>query len=148
VTVLLARRERPVARACIEEPDSPHCRDELETTSFFSNQTMNAFTGASLMCLHHVHMPLWADEVADTSACVVAMTTATMVGLLRVMSDFEYLTDVLTGAVVGLISGYVVPWILHYQGGARPELRPPVALIPAPMVGPGETYGLQVAGWF
>lgn len=154
VTTLLARRERPVATACGDGLESPHCRDELETTSFFSNQTMNAFTGASLICLHHTHMPLFGDEAADASACVVGMTTAAIVGLLRVMSDFEYLTDVLMGAIVGFVAGYLVPWIVHYQGGARPELRGPaqsptsVVAIPVPYVGPNESYGLQVAGWF
>ncbi|UJR86632.1 phosphatase PAP2 family protein [Sandaracinus amylolyticus] len=151
VTVLLARRERPVATRCRESasPPDPSCEDgDFETTSFFSNQTMNAFTGASLMCLHHTHMPLFDDEAADASACVVGMTVASAVGLLRVMSNQEYLTDVLMGAAVGFVAGYIVPWLVHYQGGARPELRPPVALIPAPMVGPGDTYGAMVAGWF
>ena len=68
-------------------------------------------------------------------------------GLLRVMSDFEYLTDVLTGAIVGLISGWLLPWALHYQGGARPELRSPFAWVPAPLVSETE-LGLQVVGWF
>jgi membrane-associated phospholipid phosphatase len=64
------------------------------------------------------------------------------------MSDFEYLTDVLAGAVVGLASGWLLPYLLHYQGGARPELRPPVSFIPAPLIGPNDTYGLQVIGIF
>lgn len=148
VVTLLARRERPIATECASGRDAPDCREAFETTSFFSNQTMNAFTGASLMCLHHVHMPLFGDEAADASACVVAMTAASATGLLRVMSDREYLTDVLMGAMVGFVAGYIVPWAVHYQGGARPELRPPVALIPAPLVAPGETYGAQIAGWF
>lgn len=149
VMVLLARRERPVASACEDGLTTPHCRGDIETTSFFSNQTMNAFTSASLVCLHHTHMPLFGDEAADLSACVVGMTAASVVGLLRVMSDFEYTSDVLMGAVVGFVAGYVIPWAVHYQGGARPELRPPpIAMIPVPMVAPGETYGLSVAGWF
>jgi hypothetical protein len=76
------------------------------------------------------------------------MTIASMVGLLRVMSDFEYLTDVLMGAAIGLVAGYIIPWAVHYQGGARPALRSPVAAIPVPYVGPNESYGLVVAGWF
>jgi membrane-associated phospholipid phosphatase len=148
MTVLFARRERPVAGACAEGLDSPHCREQFETTSFFSNQAMNAFTGASLVCLHHTHMPLFGDEAADVSTCVAAISAASVVGLLRVMSDFEYLTDVLMGAIVGFVSGYLVPWVLHYQGGARPELRAPVAMLPLPLAGLRDTYGLSVAGWF
>jgi membrane-associated phospholipid phosphatase len=63
------------------------------------------------------------------------------------MSDHEYLTDVLTGAAVGWVSGYILPWLLHYQGGARPELRAPIAVIPAPMLGE-DRIGVTAAGWF
>ncbi len=150
ITSLLARRERPLTALCEAGDTSRHCDDPnlRATESFFSNQTTNAFTGAGLTCLHHTAMPLWDDEAADATACVSALTVAAMVGLLRVMSDFEYLTDVLAGAVVGLASGWLLPYLLHYQGGARPELRPPVSMVPAPLIGPNDTYGLQVVGIF
>ena len=80
--------------------------------------------------------------------CVGALTVATVAGLARVMSNLEYLTDVVTGAFVGLMSGWLLPWLLHYQGGARPELRPAVAAVPVPMIGAGDTVGLDVVGWF
>jgi membrane-associated phospholipid phosphatase len=150
ITSLLARRERPLTAACEAGDTSPPCSDPnvRATESFFSNQTMNAFTGAGLMCLHHTAMPLYGDEAADAATCIGGLTVGAMVGLLRVMSDFEYLTDVITGALVGLASGWLLPYLLHYQGGARPELRPPVAAIPAPFLGPNDTYGLQVVGIF
>jgi membrane-associated phospholipid phosphatase len=148
VTTLLARRERPVDAACRADASAPECAERFETTSFFSNQTMNAFTGASLVCLEHAALPLFGDEAADTATCVSSLTAAAVVGLLRVMSDREYLTDALMGAAVGFVAGYVVPWALHYQGGARPELRAPMAAVPFPMVGPNDTYGLSLAGWF
>ena len=146
---LLARRQRPVGRACEAGDASPHCTGAEIPQSFFSNHTMNAFTGASLMCLYHTSMPLYGDEAADATACVTAMTAAATVGLLRMMSDFEYFTDVLAGAIVGLASGWLLPYLLHFAGGARPELRSPVAAIPAPMItGDGDTYGVQAVGWF
>lgn len=147
VTALLARRQRPLDTACELGDTSPHCDSRLATQSFFSNHATNAFTGAALTCLHHSTMPVFGDVGWDGTACVSATLLATAVGLLRVMSDHEYLTDVLTGAAVGWISGFVLPWLLHYQGGARPELRAPLAVVPAPMLG-RETYGLQAAGWF
>ncbi len=147
VTALLARRQRPLDTACELGDTSPHCDSRFATQSFFSNHAVNAFTGAALTCLHHSTMPVFGDVGWDATACVSTTLLATAVSLLRVMSDFEYLTDVLTGAAIGWISGYILPWLLHYQGGARPELRAPIAVIPAPMLGQ-DTYGLQLAGWF
>ncbi len=147
VTSLLARRQRPLDMACEAGDTSPHCDSRFATQSFFSNHAVNAFTGAALTCLHHSSMPVFGDVGWDSTACVSSTLLATAVGLLRVMSDHEYLTDVLTGAAVGWLSGYILPWLLHYQGGARPELRAPIAVIPAPMIG-DDTIGLTAAGWF
>ncbi|MFO0711261.1 MAG: phosphatase PAP2 family protein [Sandaracinus sp.] len=147
VTALLARRQRPLDTACEAGDTSPHCDSRFATQSFFSNHAVNAFTGAALTCLHHSSMPVFGDVGWDGTACVTSTLLATAVGLLRVMSDHEYLTDVLTGAAVGWISGYVLPWLLHYQGGARPELRAPIAFIAAPIVS-DDHIGLTAAGWF
>ncbi len=147
VTALLARRQRPLDTACEAGDTSPHCDSRFATQSFFSNHAANAFTGAALTCLHHSTMPIFGDVGFDGTACVSATLLATAVGFLRVMSDHEYLTDVLTGAAIGWVSGYVLPWLLHYQGGARPELRAPIAVIPAPMLG-DDRYGIMAAGWF
>lgn len=158
VTSLLARRERPVTHDCLpanlsttdpaRNPTAIECMSVQPTQSFFSNTAVNAFTGAALTCLHHTTMSVFGDEGADATACVGALTIASVAGLLRVMANYEYLTDVITGAVVGLMSGWLLPWLLHYQGGARPELRPAVAAIPVPMIGAGDTLGLDVVGWF
>jgi hypothetical protein len=155
VTSLLARRERPVTHDCnnpsldpAHNPSASECAANGSPQGYFSNTAVNAFTGAGLTCLHHTTMPVFGDEGADATACVGALTVAAVAGLLRIMSNLEYLTDVLTGAVVGLVSGWLLPWLLHYQGGARPELRPALAAVPVPMVGAGNTIGLDVVGWF
>ena len=156
LTSLLARRERPVVHDCmnpsttdpLRNPSALECANPQPTQSFPSNTSVNAFTGAALTCLHHTTMSVFGDEGADATACVGALTIASVAGLLRVMSNLEYLTDVVTGAAIGLVAGWLLPWLLHYQGGARPELRPPVAAIPVPMFGAGNTVGLDVVGWF
>lgn len=147
VTALFARRQRPVDGECEAGDTSPHCNERFATQSFFSNHTVNAFTGAALTCLHHSNMPVFGDVGWDATACVSTTLLATLVGAMRVMSDFEYLTDVLTGAAIGWLSGYVLPWLLHYQGGARPELNLPITLVPAPLIG-DQLYGAQVVGYF
>lgn len=134
---LLSRRERPIGVHCRERPgyaSDPHCQDPPPAESFWSGHVSNAFAGAALVCLHHDVLDLFGDAGADGAACGTALAMASATGLFRIMSDRHWVTDVLTGAVVGSLIGVLVPWLLHYQGGARPALRgtsaPPIALAP------------------
>jgi len=43
----------------------------------------------------------------------VGMGLAAFVGYLRIAADKHYFTDVLVGALVGTVSGIVVPRLLH-----------------------------------
>jgi membrane-associated phospholipid phosphatase len=56
------------------------------------------------------------------------MTLASAVGYLRVAGDQHWATDVLTGAAVGGLVGWAVPWVFHRV--KRPGSR--VAVLPAP----------------
>jgi len=139
---LLARRERPLGRFCRSESGynvDPTCRDQPPAESFWSAHVSNAFAGAALTCMYHDVLDLYGDEGADFTVCGTSVAAALATGLFRIMSDYEWVTDVLTGAVVGSLSGILLPWLLHFQGGARPPLRG--AEVPAitfyPMVGDG-----------
>lgn len=109
-------RLRPAGLACRVDPDySPKCSDERALSeSFFSGHAAVAFTSAGLSCAHHQHLPLYGGGAADIAACVVALTAATTEGVLRIATDDHYASDVLLGAFVGLVSGYVLPSWLHY----------------------------------
>jgi membrane-associated phospholipid phosphatase len=41
----------------------------------------------------------------------MAAATAT----LRVVADRHYFTDVATGAIVGSVFGFAIPWLFHYR---------------------------------
>ena len=147
---LLSRRERPIGYYCANRPGydaDPVCADPPPAESFWSGHVSNAFAGAALVCLHHDVLDLFGDEGADGAMCGSALALAATTGLLRIMSDRHWVTDVMTGALVGSAIGILVPWILHYQGGGRRPLRgtsaPPIAL--APMIG-DETYGVSAFG--
>ena len=147
---LLSRRERPIGYYCASRPgydNDPVCADPPPAESFWSGHVSNAFAGAALICLHHDVLDLFGDEGTDGAMCGSALALAATTGLLRVMSDRHWITDVMTGALVGSAIGILVPWLLHYQGGGRPPLSgtsaPPIAL--APMVG-DETYGVSAFG--
>lgn len=149
VTKLVARRERPYGRNCGPGSDTPGCDDEQRYKSFYSGHTSTAFTGAGLVCAHHLHLPLYGDEGTGMAACGLAVGAAATVGTMRVVADKHYLSDVLLGAGVGLLSGYLMPRLLHYRDGRRPPRARDrrVRSTVAPMLGL-DSAGLSVQGLF
>jgi membrane-associated phospholipid phosphatase len=113
-------RARPAERSCRGDPDySPKCDNDLALNqSFPSGHSAIAFTSAGLMCAHHSHLPLYGGGAGDVAACVVGLAGATTTGVLRIMSDNHYASDVLFGTALGLFSGYIMPSWLHYGFGS------------------------------
>ncbi len=150
---LLSRRSRPINVYCSERPEyaaaDPACADPPPAESFWSGHVSNAFTGAALVCLHHDMLDLYGHDAADGTACGGALALAVTTALLRVMSDRHWLTDVLVGSALGSLVGALVPWLLHYRGGARPFLRgmevPPIVFMP---MFDENTVGMSTAGLF
>jgi membrane-associated phospholipid phosphatase len=97
--------------------------------------------------MHHDFVNLFGDEVTDGLACGGALALAVSTGLFRIMSDRHWVTDVMTGALVGTLAGTLLPYLLHFRGGAIAPLRgqtaPPLAF--APMIGE-DTIGLHALG--
>lgn len=105
----VSNRARPFERECATNPDSPGCRNGDTYMSFFSLHTGVAFTSAGFSCAMHLERSIYGDQGADIVACGSAVAAATMVGLLRVVADVHYLSDVLVGALLGFAVGYLVP---------------------------------------
>lgn len=114
-------RARPSARECdADQGYDARCGDVSRLNeSNVSGHTAIAFAGASLTCAHHLHLPLYGGGAPDVATCIGAMMVASTQGVLRVVSDNHYATDVLLGSAVGFTAGYIVPWLLHYRGGAQ-----------------------------
>ncbi len=136
---IAASRERPYGRNCgATGPDglpegSFFCNSPDRYYSFFSGHTSQSFASAAVVCSAHMNMPLLGGGAADAVPCVTGMALAAVTGLLRVMGDMHYLTDVLTGAVMGTAVGFFLPWALHYahgrsEGSAAPDVR--VSVVP------------------
>ncbi len=116
VTNTLVSRERPFGPGCGEgelPSDALDCRNNFHYRSFFSGHSAFSFTGAALICVHHMENellgPPW-DALSCAGGYAVAATTTTF----RVVADVHYASDVLLGAAVGTLVGYSVP-LLHYR---------------------------------
>ena len=121
-------RERPSSRHCHDGSYGADCGGG-RTRSYFSGHAAVTATGAGLICVHHQHLPLYGGGAADALACGLGLSVAGATGLLRIMADKHHASDVLAGTVVGLVSGYVVPRLLHYRGSPQPD-PPPTDLTP------------------
>jgi membrane-associated phospholipid phosphatase len=116
-------RVRPSEKGCAADPNySSKCGNPVALNqSFLSGHTAIAFTGAGLTCAHHSNLPLYGGGAADVGICVLSLAAASATGVLRIVSDDHYTSDVLLGTGVGLLSGWVLPELLHYGGGAQGE---------------------------
>jgi membrane-associated phospholipid phosphatase len=137
-------RARPGLQECGRDPGYDHdCyQDESAHDSFLSGHSSMAFAGAALTCAHHRHLPLYGGNAADVAACALTLATATTTGVLRIVADRHWSTDVMSGALVGLATGYGLPYLLHYQFDER-GLGAHTAIVP---LATGDAWGLSVMG--
>ena len=113
-------RQRPYASDCrpgVTTVRGAACNPLGDNQSFYSGHAAATFTIAGLMCVHHQHFPIYGGGLPDALACVGMLSVATTTGVLRMVADRHYASDVLTGTFVGLFSGYVLPSLLHYGFG-------------------------------
>jgi membrane-associated phospholipid phosphatase len=97
-----------------------HCGGSNDNRSFFSGHVAAVTTMTGLTCVHHQHLPLYGGGFADLAPCLAMMGLSVTTGILRLVYDEHWATDVVTGWVMGALSGYVLPSILHYGfGGGR-----------------------------
>lgn len=75
--------------------------------SFFSGHTSLSF--ASIVFLARTYAALHPDSRWKSVVWVTGLSTATMVGVLRILSGKHFPTDVLVGALVGSFVGIVIP---------------------------------------
>ena len=114
----LVGRERPSGYSCDEDGQyDPLCGSRALYASFLSGHTGMAFVGAGLTCAHHQHLPLFGGGGWDVAACGLVTGLASATGILRIMADRHYLSDVVISAAIGWAAGYLLPTFLHYQAG-------------------------------
>jgi membrane-associated phospholipid phosphatase len=112
VTIKATARQRPLGDGCSDGSPEPAC--SLPPRGFPSGHTAGAFAGAGLVCASHLNLPLYGYLAVDRAACAGALTLATATALLRVSSDRHYASDVIVGAGIGSLVGYVLPTLFQY----------------------------------
>lgn len=143
-TNVIASRERPYGRDCGGAlPGNLHdCVGSKRYRSFFSGHSSLAFTGAGLICSHHLRLGLLGGGALDAATCIVSLAGAAATATLRVVGDVHYASDIITGAVVGTLVGFLVP-ALHYGFGEGSPDGTALNLSIAP-----SANGLSVVGSF
>lgn len=133
MTNVIVSRPRPYDVTC-GTPELPtsssDCQAPQHYRSFFSGHATFSFTTAALLCLDHEKNEL-LGEPWDAITCGGGYAAAAMTSAFRVVSDMHYSSDILTGALIGTMVGYGVPW-LHYKridfgahvGGVKMTLLP------------------------
>ncbi len=119
-------RERPHGMRCTLEDrlENPRrCGPGGRLRSFYSGHASAAFNAAGVTCMAHLNVPLYGSRAADLTACAVALLTAAITATLRVVADRHYATDVIVGSIVGLGTGMLLPYLLHFHdwGGGDPS---------------------------
>ncbi|HKA89720.1 MAG TPA: phosphatase PAP2 family protein [Haliangiales bacterium] len=105
----LVGRERPYVHALAASQKPIDSEDNL---SFYSGHTTLAFSlavssGTIASMRGYRYAPLvWAT----------GLTVAVGTGYLRIAGDRHYFTDVLGGAAMGAIVGFLVPYVFHHSG--------------------------------
>jgi membrane-associated phospholipid phosphatase len=140
-------RARPFERDCEEDPERHGCDDGDIFSSVYSLHSGMAFTAAGFSCSMHLSSGLYGDTAADATACGISLALAATTGLLRVVSDRHYLSDVLVGAALGFLVGYLMPLAIVPDVGAAP---PPAAAASSQAVSApgGGMIGLTFSGEF
>ena len=93
--------------------------DGSDNSAFPSGHTSTAFTVAAGLCVQHSRLEIYGG-VADKLVCPAALTVATATGLLRIVADRHWATDVVAGAVLGSLVGATVSWAHLRDGDPAP----------------------------
>lgn len=77
-------------------------RPNGESDGFPSGHTATAFMGATLLAHEYGHKSIWIP--------IAGYSVATATGVLRVLNNHHYASDVLVGAAIGILSAELAYW--------------------------------------
>lgn len=72
--------------------------------------------GAALTCMHHARMRIYREPKHGKAACGTHAVAAALVAVARSTRSDHWPTDMLAGAALGVVAGWVLPRLLHRAG--------------------------------
>jgi hypothetical protein len=108
----ISGRERPYVQDCNGSTSGGEdCGDSNSRQSFFSGHASMAAAGAGVVCSYAIKQKTWGDGIgAQTVPCVLSASAAIAVGVLRIVADKHWGSDVIMGLAVGATIGYFDTW--------------------------------------
>jgi membrane-associated phospholipid phosphatase len=131
ITKRTTSRARPWVSSedCASNPSGSSCGSTARYQSFFSGHSAVSATGAGLICAHHTQLNLYQSDLLDVGTCALAVAGTAVTGAMRIASDDHWASDVITGHLIGYLSGYLLPTLLYYR---QFRLQPEDPHSPAP----------------
>lgn len=116
-----AGRARPSTYGCSEEPGAANpCKPA--GPGFFAGHVSMTTAGAALSCAHNAALPIYGDGPWGAVTCATLLSGSVAVGILRIVADKHWASDVLVGHLIGGSVGFGLPWLLHYRHPITPDL--------------------------
>lgn len=101
-------RARPSYAECqAGQADDPLCNTGT-FADFPSGHAASAMTAAGLSCAHHLNVHLYGGA-GDAIACGASLAMGAGAGVVRMLGDRHYVSDVLVGGGIGFLYGYGLP---------------------------------------
>ncbi len=116
VAKVSAGRQRPYVQPCGRDRNYvPSCGGGRDgNAGFFSGHASNTATLAGLLCARHLHRR--DSDASDAFVCGGGAAGALVTGVLRIVSEHHFATDVIAGWAVGAFFGYILPSRFDYPG--------------------------------
>lgn len=87
----------------------------MRGTRLFSADTPRSRSRRPVLCIQHSRLELYGK--ADSVVCPLAIAAAAGTGILRIVSNKHWATDVLAGAALGTAVGTIVA-LSHFRASA------------------------------
>ena len=91
-------------------------RPNGHSVSFPSGHTAAAFTGATLLAHEYANRSIWIP--------IAGYTVATATGVMRVLNNRHYVSDVVVGAAIGILSAELAYWATDAIFNDRKLMKP------------------------